>query len=309
MFLRYQGIGVIFVLLLSILITYVAVSENHQLSGWTPRLVQGLAALWLVTVAVGAAATLVLFDSGTMTVLAVAAVTPALALPGLSLLVPDVVGRWPLTTRRALFVSLVLITVIIALPSAVGNSIGIDDDVVPENAVTIDDYHVAYAENVSHGRTGGSNSGVVVVSEQRYIWSVVVDADVLAHQGEATVVVGDLGWRDSVEASRTGWRVVGNDSVYVVDLETDGETVRSFTSEPSQADVELVGNRITLAPDDDEFVLTVEREGEVVESTPVPAMNETTTAGTLEFATEPRDGTAILVVKTGNSRLVLAEKE
>lgn len=308
-FVRYQGLGVVFVLLLAVLLTYVTVAENVRLSGWIPTLIRGLAVLWLVAVAVGTVAAPFVFGTDAMTLVTIVALALVLALPGALLVVPDGVLRWPLTTRRTLFVTLVVVAVVVALPSVVANAMGMADDAVPDGAVTVEDYHVAYGENLTHARTGSSADGLVVVSEPRYVWTVVVNSATLEHHGEATVSVGDVGWHETVEADRTGWSVVGNDSVYAVDLEADDESVRSFVSGPATAEATLEGHRITVVPTAEEFRLNVTRDGEFVGSVPVPARNETTTAGDLEFATEPRDGTDVLFAHTDSSRLAIAEAD
>ena len=308
-FLRYQGLGVIFVLLLAIIITYVMVNENVTLTGWTPPVLRGIGALWVVVVAIGAVVAFSVLDTSLMLVLSVTALVPILLLPGATLVVPDILSDWPMTTRRLLFVGLVVITVVIALPSVAGNAVEMDDDAIPGESVTVDDYHVNYAENVSHGRTGTTESGLIGVSEQRYIWSVAVTEGVLAHEGTETVPLGDIGWRETVEAERTGWNVVGNDSVYVVDLKTDDEEVRSFNSSPSQAAVTLSNSTIKLVPTDDEFLINVTQDGEQAGSTPLPPVNETAAVGTLEFVTVELDGTPTLLASTADSRLVIAEKE
>ena len=68
-FIRYQALGVTFVLLLAVLVTYVTVAENVHLSGWTPTLVRAFAGLWVVAVLVGAAGMVVLFDLTLLTML------------------------------------------------------------------------------------------------------------------------------------------------------------------------------------------------------------------------------------------------
>jgi len=308
-FVRYQGLGVVFVLLLAVLLTYVAASERVQFTGWVPTVIRGVALLWLVLVAAGALAAPAVFGTDPMTLATVGALAPVLALPGALLVVPDGLFRWPLSTRRTLFVSLVVIAVIVALPSAVANSIGIDDDPVPDGSLAVEDYHVSYGESLTNARTGGNNSGVVVVSEERYVWTVAVDAAVLEHDGSATVPVGDVGWREAVAVERTGWSVVGNDSVYAVDLETDEESLRSFVSDPSTAEVTVEGHEITLAPTEEAFRLNVTRDGEFVDSVAVPEVNETAAAGSLVFMTEQRNGTEVLFVEADRSRLAVAEAD
>ncbi len=308
-FVRYQGLGVIFVLLLAVLVTYVAVSDRITLSGWAPLAVRGLAALWLVTVVGATGGVFLFYGTGTMVVLSVIAVVPLLVLPGVALVMPGGVLRREMSTRRLLFAAVLLLTVVIAAPSVAGNAADIDDDSVPDGAIAVEDYHVSYAENVSHGRVGSTDSGLVVVSEQRYLWSVAVSDSLLEHQGTATVPVGDVDWRETVEADRSGWSVVGNDSVYVVDIEADGRSVRSFTSEPSRTTVRLADSRITLVPTADAFLLNVTRDGETVGSTPVPEVNETASISDLTFTIEERDGTPTAFVSTEDARVAFAEQE
>jgi membrane associated rhomboid family serine protease len=308
-FTRYQGIGIVFVLVLAMLITYVATSENNAATDRVATAVRGVAVLWLLGSVGVAAGVVALFGTDTMTVLSVAAVVPALALPGAVLIAPDGVGV-PVTSRRLLFAALVLVTVVIALPSVAGNSLGMESDAVPEGAVTVGDYHVSYAEDATSGRTETTDSGLVVVSERRYVWSVTVSDEVLEHDGTATIPVGGVGWRETVRAERTGWNVVGNDSVYVVDLETDTTRERSFTSAPSRASVTLAGNRIVLVPTENGFSLTVTRNGTEVGSAQVPPPGDAVTVDSLTFSTTAsRDGTTVLFALTDDSRVAIAQKE
>ncbi|MFC7059342.1 rhomboid family intramembrane serine protease [Halovenus salina] len=308
-FVRYQGIGIIFVLVLSMLITYIATSENSAATDRVSLAVRGFGVLWLVGSLAVAGGAFALFGTETMIVLSVLAIVPALAVPGALLVVPDGVAGWPVTSRRLLFAALVLVTVVIALPSVAGNSLGMDDNAIPDGDVTVGDYHVSYGEDVTSARTDTTDSGLVVVSERRYVWSATVSDEILAHEGSATVPVGGVGWRETVRAERTGWNVVGNDSVYVVDLETDTERVRSFTSGPSRASVILAGNRVVLVPTDSGFGLTVTRDGEAVGSALIPTPGESVTVDSLTFTTEPHDGTVTLFASTAESRVAIAQKE
>jgi membrane associated rhomboid family serine protease len=308
-FVRYQGVGVIFVLLLSVIITYVTVGENIEIDGWPGIISRALAGLWLVAVVVGVAGSLYLFGTGVMTVLTAVSLGVLLLVPGVVFLVPSSAFEWTVSTRRILVVGLLLVTIVIAFPSVYGNSIGIAEDSVPEGAVAIGDYHVTYAENVSHGRIASNDSGLIVVNEQRYIWSTVVSKDALAFQGRTRVPVGGIGWRETVEAQRTGWSVIGNDSIYVVDIATDETMVRSFTSAPSQASVTIANSQLTLVPTEDTFEVVVTREGQTVDSATIPVLNATATAGGLDFATRERQGTPSLVVSTNDTEMVVARKE
>lgn len=307
-FVRYQGLGVVFVLLLAVLVTYVTASENSALSGWTPTLVRGFAALWVVGVVAAAAGAVLVFGADLMTVLAVVALAPAAALPAIVLTVPDAVLGWSMSTRRLLFASLLLVTVVIALPSVAGNAVGIDGDAVPEDGLVVEDYRVDYVENATHGRTGGTDSGLVVASERRYVWSVTVSEDVLEHDGSASVPLGGVGWREDVRVERTGWEVVGNDSAYVVDLETDETTVRSFVSAPSRAVLTLADRNVTVVPTDEGFVIDVTRDGESLGTAPLPETNETAHVGPLAFTTEVRDEEKTLVASTEDSSVTVARR-
>jgi membrane associated rhomboid family serine protease len=308
-FVRYQGIGVIFVLLLAILVTYVAVATNAQIGGWAGTLLRGAGGLWLTLVVLGAAGVVALLDASTMTVLTVAIIGFLLLVPGLVLVAPGDLFEWSMSSRRLLTVGIVLVAVVIALPSAAGNSLGMADDAVPDGAVAVGDYRVSYAENVSHGRVASNDSGLIVVNERRYIWSTVASTEVLEHQGSVTVPVGGLGWRETVEAERTGWNVVGNDSVYVVDLETDDTVTRSFTSEQSRSSVTVANRTVTLVPGDEAFRVTVTQDGETLDSVPVPEMGATVAAGGLEVLQTERQETATLVVSTDSTEVVVAQKE
>lgn len=308
-FVRYQGVGVIFVLLLAILITYVAVARNARIEGWGGTLLRGAGGLWLAAVVLGAAAIVSLFEMSTIVVLTVAVIGALLLAPGLVLVVPGDIFEWSMSSRRLLVVGIVLVAVVIALPSAGGNSLEMDGDAVPDGAVAVGDYRVSYAENVSHGRIPSNDSGLIVVNEQRYIWSRVASTDVLNHRGSVTVPVGGIGWRETVDAERTGWNVVGNDSVYVVDLETGGTTTRSFTSEPSRASVTVANRSVTLIPGDEAFQIKVTQDSETLETVPVPEMGETATAGGLSVQQTERHETPTLVVSTDSTEVVVAQKE
>jgi len=306
---QYRGIGVVFVVLLTILITYVVATDDHRLSDPLPTLTRLAGYGWLGLVAVGGIVTLLFGGAEPAVVATVVAVGPLVAFPGLLVAFPDDVTEWPVTARGVLVVVLVLVAAVVALPSVVGNTPGMDDDPVPEGSLSVADYHVAYAENATHGRIDTTDSGLIVVSEKRYVWLVAVRDQQLAHDGNATVPVGGVGWRETVRAERTGWEVTGNDTVYVVDIETDDRRVRSFESPPSQPDLRIANRTITLVPTADEFLLNVTRDGATVGSTPVPELDETVTVDGLEFSTERQNETTSLFVTSEDTRLLLAEKE
>lgn len=316
-YVQYRGIGVVFVLLLTFVITALVAVDHRPLPSPFDILARIFAYGWSVLVALGLGVVVagllgiaLLGWSGLPVLLAVLAVLPLLGLPALVIVLADQLTDSSPTLRHAILALFVVIMVVIALPSAVGNSLGIADDPVPgDAAVTIGDYQVTYAENASHGRVNSTDSGLIVVSEQRYVWSVATTDRKLAHDGNATVRVGDIGWQAAVEAERTGWTVTGNDTVYAVDLESDSQQVRAFTSPPAATDVRLDGRTITLAVTAETFLVNVSQDGSVVDSAPIPSVNETVAVDGLQFTAEQRGGTVALFVTKDDTRVLLAEKE
>lgn len=311
-FLQLRGVGVIFVLGLAILLgATVAADEQDspnpfwnvsRLTNW--RL---LHLLWVVAIAVLA---WVLWTStvgeGNVTPLAFGFAPLVLIL----LLLPAFRIAEGTSRRQLLLVALSVLLVVVAIPSFPGNLLGMSDDPVPEGeTISIEDYEITYAEDVEHGRIAINDSGLIVVSEQRRIWSAVADEGDLEHDGEATVAVGGIGWREAVTATRTGWDVTGGDPVYVVDLAHDGESVRSFSSERSEARALISGRTVAVEPHEGEFRLTVTRAGAAVGETAIPAENETATVDDLVFSTERPDDTLSVFVQTGDTRVLVAEKE
>lgn len=306
---QYRAFGVVFVLFLSMVVTVTVAVDDEHLSELASRGLTVLAVGWLVLLAVGSVGGIVLTRGDPSVFFPILAVTPLLAAPALALVVPGTLSDSSLSHRHLLVAAVLVITAVVALPSLVGNAPGMDSDAIPEDAVRIGDYHVAYDVNVSHGRINSSDSGLIVASERRYVWTVAVTEQQLAHRGNVTVPVGGLGWRETVDAQRRGWDVVGNDSVYIVDVTDGDEQNRSFVSSNSTADL-LVGNRtVSLGATKEGFYIEVHRSGSVLGTAPVPAVNESSTVASLEFVATPRDDTTAIFVETDDTRVLLAEKE
>lgn len=312
---QYRGIGVVFVLALSfVIVATVAARGDRTLPGPSrPSLLptyRRAAWGWLVLLVAGGALILLWQGLSSEAMAAVVATIAVLGIPSLPVLLPGRFGAGPLTYRHLFVGALVLITVIIALPSLIHNLPGMAEDPVPEGEVVeIEDYTITYAENASHGRINTTDSGVIVVSEQREIWSNVVRQSRLAHSGDATVTVGGLGWREELTANRSGWDVAGNDSAYVVDLEYDGEVTRAFESDPVTAQSRIANRSVHVEPTAEAFVLNVTRDGESLGRSAIPALNESIAVGGLDFATEPHDdGEAVFASRDG-TRILIAEEE
>lgn len=327
-FVLYRGAGVVAVIVLTGLVTVAATGSTRP----TPRAV-GIG--WLVLLALPAALVLlglaailtgltpgVSATAGLVLSALLLAALLALALPA----IPAALRGWvdeQFTTRRGTaLLALVAIAGLLVLPGVVYSPIVVDDASVAESgAVRVGGYEVTYGEAVGDGRSfllldfgneslsNNTVSGIVVANEQRQLWTVVEDDDVLAFNGNASVQVGGLGWRETVHAQRIGWDVTGNESAYVVDLTHDGETTRSFTSEPVRADVRIEGYGFAIVPTTDDFEVRVTRDGSTVGTTAIPASNETASVGPLTVLRERDDGTAELVVEFDGSRVTIAEKE
>jgi membrane associated rhomboid family serine protease len=322
-FFQYRGIGLIVLLVLTVLVTAAVVTSDRRLAGTTtPRL---LAIGWLALVGLGAAgavwAGMAWNASRSGTLVLTAVLAGLFALPALYVVASTLTGRPQVTRRQGAIALLVVCTVVVALPSVLTNLLVLADDPVPgSGGVEVRDYTVTYEEDVAAPRryatesgdsatnASADESGVIVVSESREIWTVAVSTDQLARQGNASVPLGSLGWRETVRAERTGWSVTGNDSVYVVDLHHDGERTRSFASDAVTAEPHIAGETLTLVPSGDRFEVRV-RENGTVRSAAIPATNASTTLGGLRLATEPRDGTDHLIASADGTSVAVAERE
>lgn len=329
----YQGAGVVLVLALAALTTVAVAGSDRPLltvesGSWVPTRRQ-LAAGWLGLLAIGllagVAGAAFMEQPMVATTLGLVAVVVLLAVPALPPLVPDrfLAGSG---SRRGVAVGLLLVVaVLVALPSVPMNLMIVGDDAVPGGGeVEVGGYAVTYEQNATSGTVPAvdpdlddnplesQHSGVIVVNLDREIWTVGTPDYRLEHGGNASVDVGGIGWSETIDVSRTGWEVLGNETAYGVDLELDGETTRSFTTDPVQADARLEGHELAIVPADEAdepFEIQVERDGSEVETAPIPQVNETVTVGDLELSTEDGSGGAELVASAGDTDIPIAERE
>jgi hypothetical protein len=195
-----------------------------------------------------------------------------------------------------------------------------DDSIEGSTSVTVEDYHVAYVDNETSGHSNAGDffdedtiqsnvSGVVVVSDQREMWTTAVQQSTLAYQGNASLSVGGIGWRETIDVERRGWAVAGNDSAYVVDLLVDGERTRSYTSPPVRADVRIDNHTSSVVPTADGFDIRVSQNGTAVESTALPDVDGTATAGPLSFVTERRGDDVAVFAESDGTRVQIGTRE
>lgn len=326
-FVLYRAVGVGFVLVLSVLVTVAAGGRDRPLPRPLARfdraptrrqLATGWLALLAVAVVVGIGGAATTDDPALVAVSLVVAAT-LLALPAVPPLVPD---RWigPMTRPRAAAAAVVLLATLLALVAIPFGLVVVDDDTVSgAEPVAVGEYRIAYVDNATTGHALPGDvdadelrqevSGVVVVSDEREIWTVAVRKDVLAYRGTASVRVGGLGWRETVDVEREGWDVTGNDSAYVVDLTVDGDRTRSFTSRPVRADARIDDYTVAVVPTDDSFRLRVGRNGTLVATTRIPSVGETAAAGPLEFSTARERGDVRVLATSGDTQVRVATRE
>lgn len=329
-FTLYRGAGVAFVALLTVVIAVAVAGSNRPIPKPLSRLDRRpsrrhLAVVWLVVVAtlfVLTVAGIVLegeavgFQVGVAVLLAV-----LLALPALPPVAPRRILAGPISRRQAAVVVIVAVTLVVVAPSIPFSLISVGEDSVPgEESIEVGDYRITYADNATAGQeflfefpanetVQQRHTGVFVVSENRQMWTTGARNTTLSHAGNATVVVGDLGWRAEVEANRTGWEVTGNDTVYAVDLTVDDETTRSYRSPASRAEVRIDGHGVTVVPVADDFQLRVDRDGSRIGETAIPGVNESATIGEVVFEARQREDTTRIVASTGDTEVTVAERE
>jgi len=160
--------------------------------------------------------------------------------------------------------------------------------------IQIRGYEVTYAENVPNGMvsvidveafgetTQVNTSGVIVRNRERGIWMTAVSKGRLDFTGTTFVRVGGVGWRETVRVERRGWNAIGGGTVYRVNLVHGGRNVTAFTSPPVQADPVVAGRNVSVEAAPAGFRLNVSL-GNRSATGPIPAVNETSSIGGLEF--------------------------
>jgi membrane associated rhomboid family serine protease len=166
--------------------------------------------------------------------------------------------------------------------------------ITAENSVQVRDYTIAYAEGVPDKyisqvqisvfgeTTDVSASGVIVINDQREIWWQEVSKARLAFDRRIPIRIGGIGWRETVIAKRTTWKVVGNHSVYTVHLVHDDTRDLVFVSKPSRAEPIIANRNVTVIPGET-FFLQVSRNGTTLGRIPIPEPGETISAGGITF--------------------------
>jgi membrane associated rhomboid family serine protease len=184
-----------------------------------------------------------------------------------------------------------------------------------EDGLTVGDYTVRYAENVTNRQvsvvdvsafgesTTVNASGVIVTSERRHLWTTAVRASQLAFTGQAAVRLGGLGWDEHIRVSRTGWRA-GGERAYKVWLNHSSHSRVGYRSTPATADATIRGKNVSIVPRRQGFGLVVSRANETLGRAPLPT-NGTTRAANLTFSRNGRQ----LFAAVGETRVQVARRE
>lgn len=215
-------------------------------------------------------------------------------------------------TAIGLLVCVVLALVLVGVPY---NLISVTPGEEVDTGIQIEDYTVTYVEDVPDRYIASLSipgfesaqevnvSGVVVASDERNAWEHTVSANRLAFDGDATVVVGDATWRETVTINRTAWRFNDDNSTYRIWGTYQGERTELYAAEPARSDVVLVNHTLGIRPADEWYEVTLEQDGEVLAFEEVPRTNQTVQLREITFERDNQtlvarhDGTEIPLAK------------
>lgn len=220
-----------------------------------------------------------------------------------------------LTTRQAGMVLLLLVAAVLSGPGIAVNLVAAEGD-LPGDPATTRGYEVTYAEGVQDGMVSAipvtafgettqvTTSGIIVSNPAREIWQTVVSKGRLAANGRATVVVGALGWRETVTFARQGWTTVGGGTAYRVALVSNQGRRTVYSSGPARAEPQIAGQNISVVSGTDSFQLLVSEGNETVRR-PLPGKNESVTLRNVTFS---GDGDRVVATHNG-TRITVLKKE
>ncbi len=262
--------------------------------------------LWTVWWIVGPEQFVLYRAAGALVVLAVATLV-TVGVTGVGL---------PVREPRRVAVGILLVAVLGMAIVGVGLNFATAEPAPASPGLTIGDYRITYAENVTDGMvnvvdieafgltTDVRTSGVIVASQERNVWRRTASKAELATHGVERFTVGGIGWSREVTAVRNGWVPLGGEPVYIVWLGVDGEFELSYESDARPARAVLENRTFTIRPDDGTFYVDVRYEGEV-ETVRVPDAENVTTAHGVDIFRDGRDIVAVI----GESGVPIATRE
>jgi membrane associated rhomboid family serine protease len=209
----------------------------------------------------------------------------------------------------------------VAVPINAG--LGPPDAATGGPTVTVEGYEIGYGESVPDPRFEPLNrsglpapepptaSGVIIANEGRHVWTTAISAGRLENAGRGRVIVGGLGWRETVTVDRRGWRAAGGESTFVVTATLPNRSRTTlYVSEPATANTVVDGHRLSLVPANGTFaVRAVAANGTTAPFLPasvdVPPPGETVVLGNLTVSNEE----SVLWVETGATRVPVFERQ
>jgi membrane associated rhomboid family serine protease len=217
------------------------------------------------------------------------------------------------SVRQLGVASIVVTAALLSGPAVAVNLVSTEGD-LPGEPATVRGYEVTYAEGVENEMVSAipvslfgettqvTTSGVIVSNPDRRIWQSVVPRGRLAANGRATVVVGGVGWRETVTVVRRGWSAVGGGTAYAVALGPEGDRRTMFTSGLARAEPRVDGQNVSVVARNESFLLLVTEDNETVHKR-LPAANESVTVRNVTFEGQGdrvvavHDGTRVTVLK------------
>ncbi|WP_137286918.1 rhomboid family intramembrane serine protease [Halorussus salinisoli] len=307
-----HALGLLLGVLLGVVVLYRRRERVGALRLWTGAFVLGMSmTLWALWWYRGESTYVLYRGLGVVFVVALAGLTTVAATADRRPIFGDVsrqqVGLLALLLPLAIMVG-------VAVPV---NLTTVDDGSVPGDGpgIEVEGYNVTYAENVPNQKvsaidvslfgetTDVTTSGVIVVEEDREIWTQAVSKGRLAFRGRARVRVGGVGWSEVVDVQRRGWSVLNGPTAYQVWLRgpDDDEWTHTFASDRAIAGPTLANRSVAVVPSEGEFDLHVTRNNSTVADAPIPAAGENVTLDGIRFEREGRklfaayDGTRVQV--------------
>ncbi|WP_330630550.1 rhomboid family intramembrane serine protease [Halocatena halophila] len=205
------------------------------------------------------------------------------------------VARWDRSVGSGLVVSVLVVLAFMAVPYGFTSVPAGTPGFTENSSVDVDGYTIGYAEEVPHqyinsvrlplvGQLANvTTGGVIVVNQDKELWWPERTTRELAHRGQTTIRIGDVGWQTPVTASRRAWSPVGNRSTYTVMLKSGPTQKLVHTAPPSTASPVIDGRRVRISSGN-RFSLSVIENGTAIDHTLLPQPNESVTAGGLTFS-------------------------
>lgn len=198
------------------------------------------------------------------------------------------------------------------------NTSTVADADVPGEPLEAGDYAITYAEDVTNRNvpafnisflnrsTSVNSSGVIVVNPTRQVWTEEISKGRLANAGNATVQVGGLTWRRTVDVRREGWMIAGGNTVYRISLKSEDSSWQMvYGSDPVRASPIIDGRNVSVRPESQAFYINVTRNNRSLGETTMPEANETVAVGGLNFTRKE----SIVTVERGETRVPIFQRE